>query len=158
MFPYVTVVECPQNQMIERIGQTWSAQHHEDKAGNASFIDATNIDRLNMAPSSINLTGLQRHEGNIVDFLFRARVPDPGGTIEVKLSASEVLQRVQELQGLRFMGAEQKRRAIIGSLASALNPQISRHLFWSRCLGRGVMFDVPLSSTQCHLTQISCYF
>ena len=37
-------------------------------------IDATNIDRLNLGPvPTIQLNWLQPHEGNIVDFLFRAR-------------------------------------------------------------------------------------
>jgi len=38
------------------------------------LIDATHIDRLNIGPiPTIKLDWLQPHEGNIVDFLFRAR-------------------------------------------------------------------------------------
>jgi len=75
MFPYVTVVECPQNQMIERIGQTLVCSAiTNDKAWEHQLIDATNIDRLNIGPiPTIKLDWLQPHEGNIVDFLFRAR-------------------------------------------------------------------------------------
>jgi hypothetical protein len=37
-------------------------------------MEATNIDRLNIGPiPTIKLDWLQPHEGNIVDFLFRAR-------------------------------------------------------------------------------------
>ncbi|HKS38856.1 MAG TPA: aldehyde dehydrogenase family protein, partial [Verrucomicrobiae bacterium] len=75
MFPYVTVVQCPQNEMIERIGQTLVCSAiTNDKAWERQLIDATNIDRLNIgAIPTIKLDWLQPHEGNIVDFLFRAR-------------------------------------------------------------------------------------
>ena len=37
-------------------------------------MEATHIDRLNIGPiPTIKLNWLQPHEGNIVDFLFRAR-------------------------------------------------------------------------------------
>lgn len=75
MFPYVTVVECPQDQMIEKIGQTLVASAiTKNKTWERQLIDATNIDRLNIGPiPTIKLDWLQPHEGNIVDFLFRAR-------------------------------------------------------------------------------------
>ena len=75
MFPYVTVVECPQDQMIDRIGQTLVASAITgDKAWEHQLIEATNIDRLNIGPiPTLKLDWLQPHEGNIVDFLFRAR-------------------------------------------------------------------------------------
>ncbi|GIT30637.1 MAG: hypothetical protein Ct9H300mP1_26830 [Planctomycetaceae bacterium] len=39
-----------------------------------AFLDATNIDRLNIGEvKTIQLNWLQPHEGNIIDFLFRAR-------------------------------------------------------------------------------------
>jgi hypothetical protein len=38
------------------------------------LVDAVHIDRLNLGPvPTIQLNWLQPHEGNIVDFLFRAR-------------------------------------------------------------------------------------
>jgi hypothetical protein len=38
------------------------------------LIDAVHIDRLNLGPvPTIQLNWLQPHEGNIIDFLFRAR-------------------------------------------------------------------------------------
>ena len=75
MFPYVTVVQCPQEQMIEKIGPTLVCSAiTKDKAWERRLIDATNIDRLNIGPiPTIQLNWLQPHEGNIVDFLFRAR-------------------------------------------------------------------------------------
>lgn len=75
MFPFVSVVECPQDQMIKQIGttlvgtaittnETWSQQ----------LLDATNIDRLNIGPiRTMALNWLQPHEGNLIEFLFRNR-------------------------------------------------------------------------------------
>ena len=46
----------------------------EDAKFQRQLIDATHIDRLNLGPiPTIKLNWLQPHEGNIVDFLFRAR-------------------------------------------------------------------------------------
>ena len=39
-----------------------------------SLLDAVHIDRLNLGPvPTIQLNWLQPHEGNLIDFLFRAR-------------------------------------------------------------------------------------
>src|SRR5947207_11366005 len=75
MFPYVTVIECPQEQMIEKIGQTLvGTAITNDKSWARQLTGATNIDRLNIGPiPTTKLDWLQPHEGNIVDFLFRAR-------------------------------------------------------------------------------------
>jgi acyl-CoA reductase-like NAD-dependent aldehyde dehydrogenase len=75
MFPYATVVKCPQKEMIGRIGPTLVATAITgDEAWRRQLIDATNIDRLNLGPiPTIQLNWLQPHEGNIVDFLYHAR-------------------------------------------------------------------------------------
>jgi len=75
MFPFVTVVECPQEQMLEKIGPTLVCSGITNDPGlRRSLMDATHIDRLNLgAIPTIALNWLQPHEGNIVDFLFRAR-------------------------------------------------------------------------------------
>ena len=74
-FRYVTVVQCPQDQMIEKIGPTIVASAiTNDKKWERQLTDATNIDRLNIgAIPTIKLDWLQPHEGNIVEFLFRPR-------------------------------------------------------------------------------------
>jgi acyl-CoA reductase-like NAD-dependent aldehyde dehydrogenase len=75
MFPFVTVVQCPQDKMLDAIGPTLvcSAITH-DKKFQRSLADAIHIDRLNIGPlPTIQLNWLQPHEGSIVDFLFRAR-------------------------------------------------------------------------------------
>jgi acyl-CoA reductase-like NAD-dependent aldehyde dehydrogenase len=75
MFPFATVVQCPQDKMLEAIGPTLVCSAvTADKKLQRALIDATHIDRLNIGPiPTIQLNWLQPHEGSIVDFLFRAR-------------------------------------------------------------------------------------
>jgi len=75
MFPFVTVVECPQEKMLDKIGPTLVCTAiTADPKFQRLLADATHIDRLNIGPiPTIRLNWLQPHEGNIVDFLFRAR-------------------------------------------------------------------------------------
>jgi acyl-CoA reductase-like NAD-dependent aldehyde dehydrogenase len=75
MFPFSSVVQCPQDEMIGKIGQTLVASAiTKDQAWIRELTDATNIDRLNIGPiPTIKLNWLQPHEGNIIDFLYRAR-------------------------------------------------------------------------------------
>lgn len=75
MFPFCSVVECPQDQMLKKIGYTLVGSClTDDPAWQRELIDATNIDRLNIGEvKTIQLNWLQPHEGNIIDFLFRAR-------------------------------------------------------------------------------------
>ncbi len=75
MFPFCSVVECPQEKMIDQIGSTLVCTAiTSDEKFRRKLLDATNIDRLNLGPiPTIQLNWLQPHEGNIVDFLFRAR-------------------------------------------------------------------------------------
>lgn len=75
MFPFASVVQCPQEEMLAAIGPTLvGTVITEDSALKRAFIDAHHIDRLNIGPiPTIKLDWLQPHEGSIVDFLFRAR-------------------------------------------------------------------------------------
>ena len=75
MFPFVTVVCCPQDRMLTSIGSTLVATAiTKDTALRRELVDARNIDRLNLGPvPTIKLNWLQPHEGNIVDFLYRPR-------------------------------------------------------------------------------------
>jgi acyl-CoA reductase-like NAD-dependent aldehyde dehydrogenase len=75
MFPFVTVVDCPQNAMVDAIGPTLVCTAITcDEAFRRQLLDAVHIDRLNLGPvPTSQLNWLQPHEGNIVDFLFRAR-------------------------------------------------------------------------------------
>jgi acyl-CoA reductase-like NAD-dependent aldehyde dehydrogenase len=75
MFPFVTVVECAEANMLDAIGPTLVCTAITDKPElRRRLLDAVHIDRLNFgAVPTIQLNWLQPHEGNIVDFLFRAR-------------------------------------------------------------------------------------
>lgn len=75
MFPLVTVVECPQEQMIHHIGPTLVATGiTKDPNFREQLLGCTNIDRLNLGTiPTTQLNWLQPHEGNLVEFLFRSR-------------------------------------------------------------------------------------
>jgi acyl-CoA reductase-like NAD-dependent aldehyde dehydrogenase len=75
MFPFATVVECPEAQMVQAIGPTLVCTAiTSNPKFRRQLIDAVHIDRLNLGPvPTIQLNWLQPHEGNIVEFLFRAR-------------------------------------------------------------------------------------
>jgi acyl-CoA reductase-like NAD-dependent aldehyde dehydrogenase len=85
MFPFCTVVQCPQEKMLEKIGPTLVCTAiTEDPKFQRALLDATHIDRLNIGPiPTIKLNWLQPHEGNIVDFLFRARAFQFEGPVHV---------------------------------------------------------------------------
>jgi acyl-CoA reductase-like NAD-dependent aldehyde dehydrogenase len=75
MFPLVSVVECPQEKMLEQIGPTLvcSAITHDDQFA-GQLADCIDIDRLNMgAIPTTQLDWLQPHEGNLIEFLYRSR-------------------------------------------------------------------------------------
>ncbi|HEY6506724.1 MAG TPA: aldehyde dehydrogenase family protein [Vicinamibacterales bacterium] len=75
MFPFVTVVECPESKMVEAIGPTLVCTAiTSNPTLQRQLLDAVHIDRLNFGPvPTSRLNWLQPHEGNIVEFLFRAR-------------------------------------------------------------------------------------
>ncbi len=83
MFPFVTVVECPEARMLDAIGPTLVCSAITCKPDfRRRLIDAVHIDRLNLGPvPTIQLNWLQPHEGNIIDFLFRARAFQSRGTL-----------------------------------------------------------------------------
>ena len=76
MFPFASVVECPQAEMLRRIGPTLvGTVITNDESFREAATNATNIDRLNLGPiPTTKLNWLQPHEGNLVDFLY----PQPG--------------------------------------------------------------------------------
>jgi hypothetical protein len=75
MFPFATVVECPQDEMLEKIGPTLVCSGiTEDPKFQKALLDSNDIDRLNLgAVPTTKLDWLQPHEGNIVEFLYKAR-------------------------------------------------------------------------------------
>ena len=77
MFPFATRRRSARRRRCSSaIGPTLvcTRHHRTTRSSSAQLIDATHIDRLNIGPiPTIKLDWLQPHEGNIVDFLFRAR-------------------------------------------------------------------------------------
>jgi acyl-CoA reductase-like NAD-dependent aldehyde dehydrogenase len=75
MFPFVSVVECPESLMLEAIGPTLVCTAVTRNEGlQRRLLDAVHVDRLNFGPvPTSRLNWKQPHEGNIVEFLFRAR-------------------------------------------------------------------------------------
>jgi acyl-CoA reductase-like NAD-dependent aldehyde dehydrogenase len=75
MFPFVTVVQCPEAQMIDAIGPTLVCSAITCHEGfRRRLLDAVHVDRLNLGPvPTTQLNWRQPHEGNIVEFLYRAR-------------------------------------------------------------------------------------
>lgn len=75
LFPFVAIVTCPEAKMLEAIGPTLVCSAITcNTEFRRALLDAVHIDRLNLGPvPTTQLNWLQPHEGNIVDFLFRAR-------------------------------------------------------------------------------------
>ncbi|MAT12381.1 MAG: aldehyde dehydrogenase family protein [Pirellulales bacterium] len=75
MFPFASVVECPEDKMLGTIGETLVCTGiTNNESLRNQLIDCTEIDRLNLGPvPTTKLNWLQPHEGNIIDFLFRNR-------------------------------------------------------------------------------------
>ncbi len=75
MFPFVTVVECQEDRMLDEIGPTLVCSAITCKPEfHRRLLDAVHVDRLNLGPvPTTQLNWLQPHEGNLIDFLFRAR-------------------------------------------------------------------------------------
>lgn len=75
MFPFVSVVNCPQKELVKSIGPTLVCTAlTEDADLIDQLTESTSVDRLNIGPIPTNrLNWLQPHEGNLIDFLFRSR-------------------------------------------------------------------------------------
>ncbi len=75
MFPMVSVVRCPQDKMLDKIGSTLvGTAITNDESFRNDLIAATHIDRLNLGPiPTPQVDWLQPHEGNLIEFLFRNR-------------------------------------------------------------------------------------
>ncbi len=75
MFPFVSVVKCPQKDFVKKIGPTLVCTAlTQDAALVDELTESTVVDRLNIGPIPTNrLNWLQPHEGNLIEFLFRSR-------------------------------------------------------------------------------------
>jgi len=75
LFPFATVVEMPQAEMLSRIGPTLVLTAiTDDTAWQRELMACADIDRLNLGPMPTNKVQWdQPHEGNLFEFLYRRR-------------------------------------------------------------------------------------
>ncbi|OWK40484.1 aldehyde dehydrogenase family protein [Fimbriiglobus ruber] len=75
LFPYASVIECPQADVLKRIGYTLAATAvTDDPRFIADVMACPHIERLNIGPVPTNrLTWDQPHEGNLFTHLYKQR-------------------------------------------------------------------------------------
>lgn len=75
LFPYASVVEVPQAEMLRQIGPSLVVTAiTRDPAWERQLLRCPLIDRLNLGPvSTMNIAWDQPHEGNMFEFLYRRR-------------------------------------------------------------------------------------
>lgn len=75
MFPFASISEVPQHQMLDRIGQTLVVSAFtRDPAFIEQLLLSPNIERLNLGPYPTNrVQWEQPHEGNLFEFLYHRR-------------------------------------------------------------------------------------
>jgi acyl-CoA reductase-like NAD-dependent aldehyde dehydrogenase len=87
LFPYASVVECPEADMLKRVGPTLACMAlTENPSLIRALIDSPLIERLNIGPvSTTRLTWDQPHEGNLFTHLYHQRayqqVPCRAGSV-----------------------------------------------------------------------------
>lgn len=76
--PYASVVECPQKEVLSRIGYSLIVTAITKDAGFIdSLLECGDIDRLNLGPiSTMKISWDQPHEGNMFEFLYKRRSID----------------------------------------------------------------------------------
>ena len=80
LFPYISVVEVPQAEMIEQMGPTLVLTAiTKDETFRSQLLEADTIDRLNLGAVPTNkISWDQPHEGNMFEFLYRRRALEIG--------------------------------------------------------------------------------
>ncbi len=75
LFPYASVVQCPQAEMLDKIGYSLvTTAITKDEAWIAQLLECRHIDRLNVGPiSTMKISWDQPHEGNMFEFLYKRR-------------------------------------------------------------------------------------
>jgi acyl-CoA reductase-like NAD-dependent aldehyde dehydrogenase len=75
LFPYASVVEIPQSQMLKQIGPSLVVTAiTEDPAFREALLESPWIERLNLGPiPTMKISWDQPHEGNMFEFLYRRR-------------------------------------------------------------------------------------
>lgn len=75
LFPYASVVQMPQAEMLARIGPSLVVTAiSRDSGFRAALLESPLIDRLNLGPiPTMHISWDQPHEGNLFEFLYRRR-------------------------------------------------------------------------------------
>jgi acyl-CoA reductase-like NAD-dependent aldehyde dehydrogenase len=75
LFPYASVVEVPQSEMLKQIGPSLVVTAiTEDRGFREALLECPLIDRLNLGPiPTMRISWDQPHEGNMFEFLYRRR-------------------------------------------------------------------------------------
>jgi hypothetical protein len=75
LFPYASVVQVPQAEMLKQIGPSLAVTAiTRDPAFIAQLLESPMIDRLNLGPiPTMRVSWDQPHEGNMFEFLYRRR-------------------------------------------------------------------------------------
>jgi acyl-CoA reductase-like NAD-dependent aldehyde dehydrogenase len=78
LFPYASVVEVPQNEMLNQIGASLVVSAiTKDPVFKSALLDSPLIERLNLGPiSTMKISWDQPHEGNMFEFLYKRRSID----------------------------------------------------------------------------------
>jgi acyl-CoA reductase-like NAD-dependent aldehyde dehydrogenase len=78
LFPYASVIEVPQAEMLRQIGPSLVVTAiTRDPAFREQLLDNPWIERLNLGPiSTLQVSWDQPHEGNLFEFLYRRRSID----------------------------------------------------------------------------------
>ena len=75
LFPYASVVQVPQKNMLSQIGPSLVVTAiTQDSAFRDALLESSHIDRLNLGPiATMQVAWDQPHEGNLFEFLYRRR-------------------------------------------------------------------------------------
>ena len=75
LFPYASVVQVPQGNMLSQIGPSLVVTAvTDDPVFRDALLESDQIDRLNLGPiSTMSISWDQPHEGNLFEFLYRRR-------------------------------------------------------------------------------------
>ena len=85
LFPFVSVVEAPQEELPDRIGSTLVVTAiTEDRKFIRELFASPNVDRLNLGPiPTTQISWDQPHEGNLFEHLYRQRALQMAGEYDV---------------------------------------------------------------------------
>ena len=85
LFPFVCIVEAPQEELPDRIGSTLVVTAiTEDRKFIRELFASPNVDRLNLGPiPTTQISWDQPHEGNLFEHLYRQRALQMAGEYDV---------------------------------------------------------------------------